>query len=288
MKRTGKLTTALAAAALLAGATGCGVTNAEPPPGRALTSEERALLGDAEQILVQRCMSEAGFRVYITDPPPQPSDLPYGNDSVAFARKHGLGLGAVNLDSYRENHPNTRYLERLSPKARKAYGEALHGRPGTRELTIKLPTGYTVQQNATGCTAQAQGQLYGGFERWFNVNTYVENLSPLYERRIQRDNGFLDALAGWQRCMRERGHTAASPYELRAQFTEREHGRADEVEAAVDEAGCATKTRLVRIGERLEQTSRTQVYQEHRELIEDYQALSVAALERARTITATH
>jgi hypothetical protein len=287
MKRTGKLTTALAAMALLAGATGCGVTNAEPPPGRALTSKERALLSDAEQILVQRCMSEAGFKVYITDPPPQPSDLPYGNDSVAFARKNGLGLGAVDLDSYREKHPNTRYVQGLSPKAQKAYGEALHGRSSARELTIKLPTGYVVQQNPTGCTAQAQGQLYGGFEHWFNVRTYVENLSPLYERKIQKDKGFLTALARWESCMRGRGHTAGSPDELRASFTERKHSRAEKVDAAVAEAECATKTRLVRIGERLEQTNRTQVYQEHRKLIADYQALSVAALERARAITET-
>jgi hypothetical protein len=188
MKRTGKLTTALAAVALLGGVVGgCAPTNAEPPPGRALTSKERALLSDAEQILVQRCMNEAGWKIFITDPPPQPSDLPYGNDSVAFARKHGLGLSAVDLDSYRTKHPNTRYLRGLSPKAQKAYGEALHGRPDARELTIKLPTGYTVQQSSTGCTAQAQGQLYGGFEHWFNVSTYVDNLSPLYERKIQKD-----------------------------------------------------------------------------------------------------
>ncbi|GAB3422340.1 hypothetical protein [Flindersiella endophytica] len=288
MKRTGKLTTALAAAVVLAGGvTGCGVTNAEPPPGRALTSKERALLSDAEQILVQRCMSEAGFRVYLTDPPPQPSDLPYGNESVAFARKHGLGLGTVDLDSYRANHPNTLYLQRLSPKAQQAYGEALHGRRGTRELTIKLPTGYTVQQNPGGCTAQAQGQLYGGFERWFNVSTYVENLSPLYARKLEADQRFRKALNGWQRCMRERGHDAGSPDELRAQFTERKRAKADEIEAAAAEAECATKTRLVRIGEDLEQTYRRQVYQEHRDLIADYQALSVSALERARTITNT-
>jgi hypothetical protein len=287
MKPTGKLTTAVAAVALLFGVAGCATTSAQPVTGRALTSKERALLDDAEQLLMQRCMRDAGFEVFITEPPPQPSDLPYGNDDVAFAREHGLGLGAVDLDSYRANHPNTRYVQALPAKRKQQYGEALHGGPGARELMITLPTGYTVQQNPTGCTAQAQGTLYGGFEHWFQVNTFVENLSPLYQRKVDTDKRFLNALAGWRSCMRERGYTAESPGALRARFTERQHAKADERKAAVAEAECATKTRLVRIGEQLEETYRAEVYQEHRDLIADYQALSVSALQRARTLMET-
>lgn len=274
---------------MLAGAvTGCGVTNAEPPPGRALTSKERALLSDAEQILVQRCMNEAGWKIFLTDPPPQPSDLPYGNASVAFARKHGLGLGTVDLDSYRANSPNGRYVQGLAPKARQAYSEALDGAPNAKVLSIKLPTGYTIEQNPTGCTAKAQDTLYGGFEHWFKVNTFVENLDPLYLRKVNEDKRLVGALSAWRTCMRERGYAADSPGKLRAQFTERRQPRSVEVEAAVAEARCTTKTRLARIGNDLEQSYRKQVYQENRELITDYQALSVAALQRARTITGTH
>ncbi|MFF2503215.1 hypothetical protein ACFVTY_07540 [Streptomyces sp. NPDC058067] len=55
--------------------------------------------------------------------------------------------------------------------------DALFG-AGPAELSLKLPTGYSVRAHTDGCLASAQRTLYGDQRRWFQVSTVVNNLKP--------------------------------------------------------------------------------------------------------------
>jgi hypothetical protein len=55
--------------------------------------------------------------------------------------------------------------------------DALFG-AGRTELSLRLPTGYSVRAHTDGCLASAQRALYGDQGRWFEVSTVVNNLKP--------------------------------------------------------------------------------------------------------------
>jgi hypothetical protein len=66
----------------------------------------------------------------------------------------------------------------LSPESdRQRVADALFG-TGPAELSLRLPTGYTVRAHTDGCLAAAQRRLYGDQDRWFHASVVVNNLQP--------------------------------------------------------------------------------------------------------------
>ncbi|MFF7050629.1 hypothetical protein ACFY94_19920 [Streptomyces griseorubiginosus] len=66
----------------------------------------------------------------------------------------------------------------LSPASdRQRVADALFG-TGRAELSLRLPTGYTVRAHTDGCLAAAQRRLYGDQDRWFHASVVVNNLQP--------------------------------------------------------------------------------------------------------------
>ena len=66
----------------------------------------------------------------------------------------------------------------LSPESdRQRVADALFG-TGPSELSLRLPTGYTVRAHTDGCLAAAQRRLYGDQDRWFHASVVVNNLQP--------------------------------------------------------------------------------------------------------------
>lgn len=114
-------------------------------------------------------------------------DLPFGNDSTAFAREHGLGFGTVNLAAF-------------------------------RAVTVTLPSGFQLSASTKGCNAEAADLLYGDFASWFRTRSLVEHLPSQYHAKIRADPRCKAALAGWASCMRKRGHDVRDPAELRRDF----------------------------------------------------------------------
>ncbi|MFG2646733.1 hypothetical protein [Streptomyces sp. NPDC048436] len=64
-----------------------------------------------------------------------------------------------------------------APAEREHTTAALFG-TGRTELSLALPTGYTVRAHTDGCLASAQRSLYGDQRRWFEVSTIANNLGP--------------------------------------------------------------------------------------------------------------
>ncbi|WP_327638056.1 hypothetical protein OHB24_06670 [Kribbella sp. NBC_00482] len=258
----------------------------EPTPTvvpRPLTTAERAELADAEAEMTRRCMEREGFQVFLTKAPAGPPDLPYGNDDLQFARRSGLGLATVDTGKLRATDPNTRYVASLPADRQQAYGRALNGDPN-QAMSAQLPDGSTDNMSRVGCTAWAQSELYGDGERWFRVSAIVNYLPAEYLPKIDADRRFRTALAGWTACMRRAGHPVAGPGQLRAGFPAyRTVPSAKEIAAAIAEATCSRASQLIAIGKRLEREHQATVYHAHRDLVLEYQTLSVAALARART-----
>lgn len=68
--------------------------------------------------------------------------------------------------------------EGLSPESdRQRVADALFG-TGRAELSLRLPTGFTVRAHTDGCLAAAQRRLYGDQDRWFHASVVVNNLQP--------------------------------------------------------------------------------------------------------------
>lgn len=84
---------------------------------------------------------------------------------------------------------------------------------GPTELSLKLPTGYTVRAHTDGCLATAQQRLYGDQRAWSRVSVVVNNLKPeaARTRRTLADvrARHREEIAAWQR-MRARAHQRAA------------------------------------------------------------------------------
>jgi hypothetical protein len=271
-----------------------------PVPSRELTADERWTLDRAEALLIKACMRSAGFEFTPPSAPAVPTrEFPFGNDDVAFARVHGFDLGpdlAAARAAARAD-PNQRYVDGLSPKRRAAYLRALNG-AHNRATSVRLPNGLRVSTSTGGCTAKAQGTLYGNFVRWFKARTLVENLAGSAHPRVAADPRYLTALHAWAGCARARGYDVNSPGELRARFGEDSttpgggfvgprhpaNPPSEEIRAAVVEAECAGQTGLVRLAESLGREFAAEVAREHRATVEEYRLLALTALERARTV----
>jgi hypothetical protein len=291
------VTTALCALLLAGTATACGVAGGAeggdggegPAPPRSATLRELALLDRAEETLVDRCMDRNGFRYH---PAPVATrdelrDFPYVVDDPAWARRHGYG-GALEREAARErkDNPNAAYVRSLPPDRRRAYRTTLYG-DAARALEVTTPTGADIRQSRTGCLAEAQGTLYGGFREWFRVDTVAANL-PDHGAELRRAPAYLRAVGRWSDCMTGRGHPYDSPDDLRRELDGRTkdaspgEAHAVEVKLATAEAECARRTPLADTVDRLTRELERPDRVRYRTEIEGRDRMRLVALEQAR------
>ncbi|TGA93679.1 hypothetical protein [Streptomyces sp. MZ04] len=83
------------------------------------------------------------------------------------------GLTPPRAEAPRAATPATRDSREESQRV----ADALFG-AGRTELSLTLPTGYSVRAHTDGCLAAAQRTLYGDQRRWFEVSTIANNLKP--------------------------------------------------------------------------------------------------------------
>jgi hypothetical protein len=248
---------------------------------------EQDSLYRAEQAAFGDCLRARGFRYW---PVPQPAPsvfqlFPYVIDNVAWAKAHGFGddqlpasgpMVAANL--------NARYIASLSPSRRQALGLAENGDgPRGPGVTVKLPFGVEVGHSTSGCTATAEGILYGSFPDWFRAENVVDSLSSLWQADVVGDPRFAAAVRSWSRCMHDRNEPYASPGTAAQAFTSpvRVMPRALAIRAATAEAECARATGLAATARALNAHYRHIVEVRHRTVIVTYRSLARGALARA-------
>ncbi|MGR4878280.1 hypothetical protein ACIPUC_02435 [Streptomyces sp. LARHCF249] len=161
---------------------------------------------------------------------------------------------------------------RERPEATTAEGKRLQAALfGTdpRELSLTLPTGYTVTANTDGCLANAQRALYGDQRRWFEAEVVVNNLRAEAQARLGTDPGYRAALARRTRCTDQSPGIRPEP----------------PVPAATDH--CDRDSGLAEARARLEPALLAAVRAERREELSTYQRLRTVAVRRAADLASS-
>ncbi|NBE50672.1 hypothetical protein [Streptomyces boluensis] len=245
---------------------------------RELSTAERAVVRQAEEELVRRCMAAQGFRYWpaAVNDPEASRQFDYVVDDITWAGTYGYGPDAPTAG------PNATYRARLPAKSRKRYDRALDG-SGRRVLKDTLPTGQTIQSPAEGCSAHAEQKLYGDRAVWFHARVVADNLAPLYQRKVLAHPRYLRAERAWAACMRERGFPYTSPGESRDRATAARRSGA-EVRTAVAEARCARRTGLAEVAKELDRKFGAPARERYSAEVSTQNRLRLHALSTARTI----
>ncbi|MFB7612626.1 hypothetical protein [Streptomyces gardneri] len=269
---------------------------AAAPSGRSgeLTDDERLLVQRAQETLVERCMRAKGFPYWPAPLPP--ADILHGNgyvvDDIGWARRNGYGtrLRETFLARQRTNR-NDAYANTLSPADSGRYAKALLGGPTGSMLTAELPGGQRIRTPREGCRAEARDRLYGDFPTWFRVEKTATSLTGLYLPALLRDRRFVAAQEAWATCMRRAGHDYATPPAAREGLAERAKGLSParahtvEVELAVAEATCASRTPLAATARALDAEYRATGLQRYGDDLATYHRMNRTALANAEEIT---
>ncbi|MGW7439141.1 hypothetical protein [Streptomyces sp. NPDC054849] len=102
-----------------------------------------------------------------------PAPGPAGDKVIKAATQH-----LTDACLTRQGLTPPRGAQTPSPTAdRQRIANALFG-TGPAELSVTLPTGYTVSAHTDGCLAAAQQRLYGDQPAWFRASVVVNNLQP--------------------------------------------------------------------------------------------------------------
>lgn len=262
---------------------------------REITAAESTMLKRAEDILISRCMQRLGFAFFLSERKdvPDTRNFPYVIDDIAWAQKHGFGGQDLRRKAQAQQaDPNQRYFRSLPEDRQQAALAALHGQ-SPEGLAVTLPDGSIIKASDQGCTAEAQQRLYGDLAAWFRAKVTVSNLTPMYVSKVEHDPRFTKAVEEWGRCMQRAGHQFTSPNQLREALHGLTEGlgpaEADAVEVrlAVAEATCARSTPLAATAAELDRQYGDMARQQYRSEIETKHRLQLAALDRARQITAT-
>lgn len=116
--------------------------------------------------------SLASLAVGCSPPPSRTTELP-PNDIIKTAQRQltdtCLARRGLTPPTPGSRPPSAAEQQRVT--------RALFG-TGRTELSLTLPTGYSVRAHTDGCLAEAQRTLYGDQRRWFRVSTVVNNLKP--------------------------------------------------------------------------------------------------------------
>ncbi|MFG2497277.1 hypothetical protein ACGFSB_03530 [Streptomyces sp. NPDC048441] len=108
-------------------------------------------------------------------PSPSPAPPAPPPDDIIKAAQQQLTDGCLKRQGLTPPRPGGGQGQ--DPALQQRTAAALFG-TGRTELTIKLPTGYSVGAHTDGCLAAAQRTLYGDQRRWFQVSTIANNLKP--------------------------------------------------------------------------------------------------------------
>ena len=213
-------------------------------------------------------------------------EFPYVIDDVAWARKHGYGTDVErDLAELRRTDPNQRYFRDLPADEREAALKAANG-PQPWNMTAKAPDGMLFERSPEGCRSEAERELYGDLEKWFQAKVTVDTLAEIKRTRVIADPRFTEAVEAWSSCMRAAGHHYSSPIELRAALSPANKSlpRDKEISLAVAEAKCAISSGLARTASERDGHYSGELQKKHHAHIETQRKLQLSALPRARSI----
>ncbi|MBB5954205.1 hypothetical protein FHS29_000775 [Saccharothrix tamanrassetensis] len=254
-------------------------TNQNPSPAtEPLDSAEQSLLHQAEEILMRACMADNGFSYAVVPEQPMPfyKRFPYVVDDETWARDHGFG-NALRRELKEQDDPNQRYYDAL-PESELAKALVAANGPSPDGLTAISPTGVQITRSDRSCTSQAERKLYGDLQTWFQAMTVTDALPIARREQVVADTRYRVAVAGWARCMAERGYDYADPGRLHDAF--RAEGP-EEIAAATTEVICGRITGFAAVARELDAQYEDRQREQYRTEIADRLRLERAALPTA-------
>jgi hypothetical protein len=280
VRRTAIVTSALLAAAapLAAGCAGPGSPGTPAGAGLAVTGPVRsavpgpfaqamltesgpdtvatAELGNAAELLTQRCMRTRHLRYYpeLSPAAAGQDDLfypPYGTLAQRRATGYGIvaraapggpaGVAVSAEDSYRRHLPAAQQA---------GYTTALFG-PQSRYVKVAEPGGLVVDTPGAGCAAGAGRDLFGSVTAESQVITGATLLSGFFRNAVEKEPGYVRAMRRWSACMSTRGYRFPDPYAAYDFIGSKVRGRGAgpavkrlEIAIAVADFQCAGTVRL--------------------------------------------
>jgi hypothetical protein len=172
-----------------------------------------AVVYAALQKLIQGCM----IRQHLTyhraawEPAPAQSNAPLHTDIDAL-RRAGYGLYDA-VAAGRQKKPlgppdlNLAYLKSRTPPQRQRWNTALSSGP---ELSMTIPDGSQSAVQLGGCSAQSYNQIYGSYEKWRAVDSYVADIETKVTTEALWSPEWRSAQGGWARCMSSHGFRYAT------------------------------------------------------------------------------
>ncbi len=174
----------------------------------------------ARQALIGRCMTRRGFAYRPSPLLPEPAgagrpatDAGYGLYR-AFATLDSAERAAVRAARTPSAQPQARYLRRLAPDRRAAYGRAMDG-SSSQTGSLQLPGAGEVTYPTGGCYGRAIERLHGSLRRYYRLLTKQNAAGRTVAARLSGDARLQRSLAAWQRCMAARHLRHRSPEQAR-------------------------------------------------------------------------
>jgi len=259
------------------------------PVHGAFAPEDLRVLHDAEELLIRKCMQEQGFDYWPVPAAPitAAERFPYVIDNAKWANENGFGPSDDAVPDDRNTSPTGRYLGTLTPAVREDFTAALDGTQGGPAVTVHPPGGTgVIGHSASGCTAHAEGALYGNFPSWFEASTTAGFLHSIVHGQVIKDPRYLAAQREWSTCMQNHGYHYPTPGDAGSAYlaSGRIHPDHTEVAVAVTESGCANRTSLAGTADELDTKYSADLSPPDQTLQVRYRNLIQEALPRATAI----
>lgn len=214
----------------------------------------RRLVEHASDVLIQRCMAEAGFDYQVAPPREAPQDAAamlidqaLGVTTVADAQRYGYVPPLVALDADDDGRAD------LNSSSEPAFLDALFGTDrGSPEsnAVVDDDTGRQVGslEIRDGCTGSADDQLFGSSEdraSFYSLDLTLQNLAVEAVVKTQSSSPIQSATADWSRCMANAGYDFSTPQDpLEVEWAEPRPSE-DEVRTALADVQCKEQAGLI-------------------------------------------
>lgn len=161
----------------------------------------------AEEKLIQRCMTKAGFTYTPQMPPEQREKQPWKRrDDIAKARREGYGMFRVVRQAESDPHPTAPRrnpdMDGLKPEDKKRYTRTLNG---TRRVDFNAVGGGVGSIAVDGCVTEARQALYGDVKQWMSIESLVTNFRAVAETSSMKYPEYKNAEGQWSKCMAKSG-----------------------------------------------------------------------------------
>ncbi len=323
---------AVAAAAAPAPATGAGSLDTPNPALRSLAGssavdrdlivpvDDLALLAEAREELISRCMQRRGFQYTPISLESAPLSGPLDGldmfwlQSLEQAQQWGYGGPSAfgNEDAPAGTpsaaHPDAEYLRELSPEERAARDAALTGAVSETTDAEATPapdaqarsSHVEMRLNTDGCIGATEAAIYGDPSRLLQLESVVgSSIRGTVKARVKASAAFVAAVDAWQACMQQRGYEFADPqkafntvgraYERRPPYDKLtlQEAMALEAEIATADGRCAEETGLFDVTESELVGAVEEVMAEREGEILGYREMIATAVDTAKALLAS-